>query len=99
MWVVSVRRETMALARLTNHISYISLVDPQAEGDSGTYTAGSVSTTGTLERNTGVHSLDLALPPFDVYSFFLLIINSSMVCPGLEPIRDVTMTVVTGHSP
>jgi hypothetical protein len=88
----------MALARLTNHISYISLVDPQAEGDGGTYTAEGVSTTGPLERNTGVHSLDLALPPFDVYPFFLLIINSSMVCPGLEPIRAATRTVVPGLS-
>jgi hypothetical protein len=99
VWVVSVRCETTALARLTDYISYISLVDPQAKGDSGTYTAEGVSTTGTLERNTGVHSLDLALPPFDVYPFFLLIINSSMVCPSLEPIRHVTTTVVTGHSP
>lgn len=93
--MVSIRCETTALARLTDHISYISLVDPHAEGDSGTYTAeGSV----LLDRNTGVHSLDLALPPFDVYPFFLLIIDSSMVCPGLEPIRAATRTVVPGLS-
>ena len=75
--VISIRDQQL----LTNHIADISLVDTKTKCDRRAYAAAA------LQRVKGAkleNLLDFPLPPVDVDSLFLMLIDSRMIHPSLH---------------